>query len=170
MAPSSTSYPPLSSASTERVPQQLRVGSVRGLVDTFDRATDISFCEWIASHGDIWWLATTRRPCISRMTAIISEFAVSRKATRLRIEGRHWNHAALDPGTDSDGKAGGRRGRCGRHHQPVVWEARRRRRRSCLPACLPCACPPISFLSLSLSHSPTQDNKHGTPSPGSSQS
>ncbi|CAD5190099.1 unnamed protein product [Musa acuminata subsp. malaccensis] len=31
MAPSSTSYPPLSSASTERVPQQLRVGSVRGL-------------------------------------------------------------------------------------------------------------------------------------------
>ncbi|CAD5190100.1 unnamed protein product [Musa acuminata subsp. malaccensis] len=37
---------------------------------------------WIASHGDIWWLATTRRPCISRMTAIISEFAVSRKATR----------------------------------------------------------------------------------------
>ncbi|XP_064991472.1 uncharacterized protein LOC135628623 isoform X3 [Musa acuminata AAA Group] len=98
-----------------------------------------------------------QRPCISRLTAIISEFAVSRKATRLRIEGRHWNHAALDPGTDSDGKAGGRRGRCGRHHQPVVWEARRRRRRSCLPA-------------FSLSHSPTQDNKHGTPSPGSSQS
>ncbi|THU63045.1 hypothetical protein C4D60_Mb01t11610 [Musa balbisiana] len=158
MAPSSTSYPPLSSASTERVPQQLRVGSVRGLVVPFGKVGIAAF-KWIASHGDIWWLATTRR----RMTAIISKsLRFQERPQGLELKGGTgttlpWTPAPTATGrpeADGDGVVAIINPWCGKRGGGGG------------AACLVHA--PLSLLSLS--RSPTQDNKHGTPSPGSSQS